>query len=182
MSVDTPKKSVRHFIYQYWAFILVGLSALFSAWLYYSSDYKLEQLLISREWQSRTVSRIEETELEQLGMLRRVEQTSHVVYLPNSTYSRITLMRLFSDNEQPLTIHISESGNWDVSGKYLLTEPTEFKDITSGTNEDFQPEHLTIINKLYRMDAQQSRRMDIINEKTILLTSLSYGSHILYSL
>ncbi|MGR5144585.1 regulatory protein ToxS [Photobacterium sp. DNB23_23_1] len=182
MSVNTHKQTAKHFVYRYWAFILFGLSVLFSTWLYYSSDYMQEQLLLSREWQSKTVSRIEETEIEQLGMLRRVEQTSHVVYLPNYTYSRITLMRLFSDNEQPLTIHISESGKWDVSGKYLLTEPLEFKDITSGTNEDFQPEHLQIINQIYRMDAQQSRRMDIIDEKTILLTSLSYGSHILYSL
>lgn len=167
---------------QYWAFIILALSAIFSTWLYFSSDYKQEQLLMSREWQSTSVSRIEPMQLDELGMLRRIEQSSHVVYLPNKTYSRITLLKLFSESEQPLTLHISESGKWDISGGYLLTEPLEFKDITSGQNEDFQKRHLTIVKQVFRMDAQQSRRIDIINEKSLLLTSLTYGSNILYSL
>ncbi|MCW8327588.1 regulatory protein ToxS [Photobacterium sp. SDRW27] len=172
------------FIRKYWAFIVLAISVIFSTWLYFSSDYKQEQLLMSREWQSTSVSRIEPMQLDQsqLGMLRRVEQSSHVVYLPNKTYSRITLLKLFSDNEQPLTLHISESGKWDISGGYLLTEPLEFKDITSGRNEDFQKRHLTIVKQVFRMDAQQSRRIDVINEKSLLLTSLTYGSNILYSL
>jgi len=182
MSVRNNHAPLSEFIKRYWAFIVLALSAVFSTWLYYSSDYKQEQLLMSREWQSRSVSRIEAMPLDQLGMLRRVDQTSHVVYLPNKTYSRITLLKLFSNNEQPLTLHISESGKWDVSGGYLLTEPLEFKDITSGQNEDFQKRDLTLVKQVFRMDAQQSRRIDVINEKSLLLTSLTYGSNILYSL
>ncbi|GAB3526147.1 regulatory protein ToxS [Photobacterium alginatilyticum] len=182
MSVKTKYSHFPGFCRQYWAFIVLALSTSFSAWLYFSSDYKQEQLLMSREWQSMSVSRIEAMQLEQLGMLRRVEQSSHVVYLPNKTYSRITLLKLFSESEQPLTLHISESGRWDISGGYLLTEPLEFKDITSGQNKDFQSHHLTIVKQVFRMDAQQSRRIDIINKKSLLLTSLTYGSSILYSL
>ncbi|PSW18791.1 hypothetical protein C9I98_15075 [Photobacterium sanctipauli] len=182
MSVINKQNPLLAHIKKYWAIILLAISSIFSVWLYYSSDYKQEQLLMSREWQSTQLSRIKETELEDLGMLRRVEQTSHVVYLPNKTYSRITLVKLFSDQEQPLTLHISESGDWDVSGGYLLTEPNEFKDITSGQNNDFQKHHLSIVKQIIRMDARQSRRLDVINEKSILLTSLSYGSNILYSL
>lgn len=170
------------FIKKYWALMVLMLSILFSCWLYFSSDYKQEQLLMSREWHSSHVSRIQSKQLEDLGMLRRVEQTSHVVYLPNRTYSRITQLKLFSQSEQPLTLHISESGKWEVSGGYLLTEPVEFKDITSGQNEDFQKQHLSIVKEVFRMDAQQSRRIDIINKKSLLLTSLTYGSNILYSL
>ncbi|OLQ69346.1 hypothetical protein BIT28_20410 [Photobacterium proteolyticum] len=182
MSVKTKHSHFSVFCKQYWAFIVLALSTSFSAWLYFSSDYKQEQLLMSREWQSMSVSRIEAMQLEQLGMLRRVEQSSHVVYLPNKTYSRITLLKLFSESEQPLTLHISESGKWDISGGYLLTEPLEFKDITSGQNKDFQSHHLAIVKQVFRMDAQQSRRIDIINKKSLLLTSLTYGSSILYSL
>ena len=182
MSVKNHQALVPEFIQKYWAFMVLAVSVLFSTWLYFSSDYKLEQLLMSREWHTSSVSRIESQRLEDLGMLRRVEQTSHVVYLPNRTYSRITLLKLFSQTEQPLTLHISESGKWEISGGYLLTEPVEFKDITSGQNEDFQQQHLSIIKQVFRMDAQQSRRIDILNEKSLLLTSLTYGSNILYSL
>ncbi|WP_428455846.1 regulatory protein ToxS [Photobacterium makurazakiensis] len=181
MPVTTTHNPALAQMKKYWAIILLALSTVFSVWLYYSSNYKQEQLLMSREWQSVSVSRIE-TEIDELGMLRRVEQNSHVVYLPNKTYSRITLVKLFSDSEQPLTLHISESGEWSVSGGYLLTEPKEFKDITSGQNNDFKNSHLEIVKQLIRMDAQQSRRIDVMNEKSILLTSLSYGSSILYSL
>lgn len=91
-------------------------------------------------------------------------------------------MKLFSDDQEPLTLHISESGTWNISGGYLLTEPGEFKDITSGSNKDFQKKQLTAIRKMFRMDARQSRRIDVLNEKSLLLTSLTYGSTIYYSL
>ena len=182
MSVMSSSRPIKQFIAKYWAFILLGVSIIFSLWLYNYSDYKQAQLLMPREWQSNTISRIKPTELEELGMLRKVEQTSHVVYLPNNTYSRVTLMKLYSDENQPLTLHISESGNWDISGSYLQTDPKEFKDITSGQNKDFKPNDLNLIKQVFRMDAQQSRRVDILNQKSILLTGLTYGSTILYSL
>lgn len=182
MSIKRKPAQMPARLKRFWPFIVLACSAIFSTWLYYSSDYKQERLLISREWQSNTVSRIEKTQLDQLGMLRRIEQASHMVYLPNKMYSRITQIKLFSATDQPLILHISESGKWDVSGGYLLTEPVEFKDITSGHNEDFQKQDLTTVKKIFRMDAQKSRRIDVLNEKSMLLTSLTYGSSILHSL
>ncbi|MGF1687651.1 regulatory protein ToxS [Photobacterium japonica] len=182
MSVTSHSPSRPKGLWRYAALMVLALSVLLSAGIYFSGDYKQAQLLMSQEWQTRSTSHIEATELDDLGMLRRVDQNSHVVYLPNHTYSRITLVHLFSDEAQPLTLHISESGKWDISGGYLLTEPVEFKDITSGQNQDFKPAHLAIIKQIYRMDAQQSRRLDVLNKKAILLTSLTYGSNILYAL
>ncbi|MFC1507656.1 regulatory protein ToxS [Pseudomonadota bacterium] len=182
MSIKRKPAQMPALLKRFWPFIVLACSAIFSTWLYYSSDYKQEQLLISREWQSNTVSRIEKTQYDQLGMLRRIEQTSHMVYLPNKMYSRITQMKLFSTTDEPVTLHISESGKWDVSGGYLLTEPVEFKDITSGRNADFKKQHLATVKEIFRMDAQKSRRIDVLNEKSMLLTSLTYGSSILYSL
>jgi transmembrane regulatory protein ToxS len=38
-----------------------------------------------------------------------------------------------------------------------------------------------MIKQFLKMEAQQSRRIDIVNEKTLLLTSLNQGSSILFS-
>lgn len=78
-------------------------------------------------------------------------------------------------------INISESGDWDVSDNYLLVSPTEFKDVSSTQSKDFTPQQLDLITQLFKMDSEQSRRIDIVNEKTLLLTSLNHGSTVLFS-
>lgn len=181
MSVNSPA-TFPHIIRKSWPFVILAISITICSWVYFSTDYKQEQLLMSREWQSTTFSRIEPTQLDNLGTLRKVKQSSNMVYLPNHTYSRITMLELYSNTPKPVTIHISESGHWDVSGGYLLTEPTEFKDVTSGTNVDFDNQQLNVVKDIFRMNAQESRRIDVINKNSLLLTSLTYGSNILYSL
>ncbi|KJG40382.1 membrane protein [Photobacterium angustum] len=181
MPVNSPI-TFSHIVRKYWPFGILAISITVCSWVYFSTDYKQEQLLMSREWQSTTFSRIEPTQLDNLGTLRKVKQNSNMVYLPNHTYSRITTLELYSEKPTPVTIHISESGQWDVSGGYLLTEPTEFKDVTSGTNIDFDDKQLNVVKDIFRMNAQESRRIDVINKNSLLLTSLTYGSNILYSL
>ena len=172
---------ITRLLHKYWPFLILISSITLCSWVYYSTDYKQQQLLMSREWQSTTISQIESLPQSSLQELRKVKQSSNMVFLPNHTYSRITILELHSDEPQPLTIHISESGRWDVSGGYLLTEPLEFKDITSGSNHDFDSKQLNIIRDIFRMNAQESRRIDTINEHTLLLTSLTHGSKVLYS-
>ena len=166
---------------QYWPLLILITSVVVCSWVYFSTDYKQQQLLMSREWQSTTISQIESLPQDSLQQLRKVKQNSNMVFLPNHTYSRITILELHSNEPHPLTIHISESGRWDVSGGYLLTEPLEFKDITSGSNHDFDSKQLNIIKDIFRMNAQESRRIDVINEHTLLLTSLTHGSKVLFS-
>lgn len=167
---------------KYLPFFLLAISLLTSSWFYWGSDFKTEQILTSREWQSNSVTRIE-AEIDNVGPLKRSDMTSNVVYLPNKTYSKVTVLSLYSETtkELPMNIHISESGTWDVSGGYLLSNPIEFKDITSNMNQDFTKAQLNIIKRVYKMDAQQSRRIDVINDKTLLLTSLNHGSSVLFS-
>ncbi|WP_336936386.1 transmembrane regulator ToxS [Vibrio cholerae] len=159
------------------------LSLLLSGWLYWGSDFKLEQVLTSREWQSKMVSLIKTNrDRPAIGPLSRVDVTSNVKYLPNGTYLRVSVVKLFSDdNSAESIINISESGEWDISDNYLLVTPVEFKDISSNQNKDFTDEQLQLITQLFKMDAQQSRRVDIVNERTILFTSLSHGSTVLFS-
>lgn len=165
---------------------LLAISALFSAWLYWGSDLKVEQVLTSHEWQSKMVTVITEPmQEESVGPLRKADISSNVKYLPNNTYIRVATVRLFADDadreENDVVINISETGDWDISDNYLLVSPREFKDISSAQSKEFTPQQLELITQLFKMDAQQSRRIDIVNAKTLLLTSLSHGSTVLFS-
>ncbi|MCG9726021.1 regulatory protein ToxS [Vibrio brasiliensis] len=162
---------------------LLIVSALFSGWLYWGSDLKVEQVLTSNEWQSEMVTVIAEPiQEESVGPLRKVNVVSNVKYLPNNTYIRVATVRLYgNDADNESIINISETGSWDISDNYLLVSPTEFKDVSSAQSKDFTAEQLDLITQLFKMDAQQSRRIDIVNTKTLLLTSLSHGSTVLFT-
>lgn len=162
---------------------LLIVSALFSGWLYWGSDLKVEQVLTSNEWQSEMVTVIADSiQEESVGPLRKVNVVSNVKYLPNNTYIRVATVRLYgNDADNESIISISETGSWDISDNYLLVSPTEFKDVSSAQSKDFTAEQLDLITQLFKMDAQQSRRIDIVNTKTLLLTSLSHGSTVLFT-
>lgn len=162
---------------------LLALSTIFSAWLYWGSDLKVAQVLTSKEWQSNMVTVISEPfQEESVGSLRKVDVDSNVKYLPNNTYIRVATVRLYSFNAKAESIiNISETGEWDINDNYLLVSPTEFKDVSSAQSKDFTKEQLDLITQIFKMDAQQSRRIDIVNEKTLLLTSLNHGSTVLFS-
>lgn len=159
------------------------VSAVFSSWLYWGSDLKVEQVMTSNEWQSKMVTVIAQSiQEESVGPLRKVNVVSNVKYLPNNTYIRVATVRLYgNDTENESVINISETGTWDISDNYLLVSPTEFKDVSSAQSKDFTEDQLNLITQLFKMDAQQSRRIDIVNDKTLLLTSLSHGSTVLFT-
>jgi transmembrane regulatory protein ToxS len=154
--------------------------------VYWNSNSRLEQVLISREWQSHLLtyisSDIQENVEDKIGPLSEINVKSNVKYLPNSSYLRVSLIELYgSENNISSRMTISESGTWELSDNYLLINPTEFKDISTNQNKDFSTEQQEIIKQIFIMDAEQSRRVDIINNNTILLTSLNHGSRILSS-
>ena len=166
------------------ASVVLTASALFSAWLYWGSDLKVEQVLTSKEWQSYMVTVINDDLQDEgsVGPLRKVTLTSNVKYLPNGNYVRVSVLKLYSNGtSQDAVINISESGSWDVSDNYLLVKAKEFKDISSSQSKDFTDTQLKLITKVFKMDAQQSRRIDVVNDKTLLLTSLNHGSSVLFS-
>ena len=163
---------------------LLVVSALFSSWLYWGSDLKVEQVLTSKEWQSNMVTELVKIAHEEaVGPLRKAHITSNVKYLPNGSYIRVATMRLYSEAEKDneSIINISETGEWEVSDNYLLVTPIDFKDVSSTQARGFTDDQLNLITQIFKMDAEQSRRIDIVNEKTLLLTSLSHGSTVLFS-
>ncbi|OEE97040.1 hypothetical protein A1QK_13650 [Vibrio genomosp. F10 str. 9ZD137] len=162
--------------------IILAISALFSAWLYWGSDLKVEQVLTSHEWQSRLITEVSHIAGDSVGPLRRAEVNSNVKYLPNGTYIRVSLVRLIvEESDSIVMINISETGEWDISDNYLLVSPKEFKDVSSAQTKDFTEEQLKLITQLFKMEARQSRRIDIVNKQTLLLTSLNHGSTVLFT-
>lgn len=165
------------------AVLLLLISASGSVWLYRGSDVKLEQILCSREWQSKMVTLIEQKlPNDSVGPLHRVDVTSNVKYLPNGNYLRVSIVKLYSIEQVVAEniINISESGEWTISDNYLLVSPHEFKDVSSAYSKNFTAEQLQLITQLFKVDAQQSRRIDVVNDKTLLLTSLNHGSTVLF--
>lgn len=168
---------------------IVILSIIFSAWLYWGSDAQVERVLTSREWQTRMVMRIyADTNADvlehdgEIGPLKKATIESNVKYLPNGTYLRVSRINLFSESvEASSIINVSENGNWEMSDNYLLIEPMEFKEISSNQRQDFTEKQLGVITQIFKMDSQQSRRVEIINNKALLMTSLDHGSAVFYS-
>lgn len=150
--------------------ILLVLSAFLSGWLYWGSDAKIERLLTSREWQSKMVTLITDSkQSDSIGPLRKVELSSNAKYLPNGTYLRMSVVRLYGTQTAPANvINISETGQWDINDNYLLVSPTEFKDVTSAQRQDFSEEQLELITQVIKMDAEQSRRIDIVDRKSVV--------------
>ncbi|ENO1826454.1 transcriptional regulator [Vibrio parahaemolyticus] len=161
---------------------VLAVSTLFSGWLYWGSDLKVEQVLTSNEWQSTMVTVITDNLPDDtVGPLRRVNVESNVKYLPNGDYIRVANIKLFAQGSTAeSTINISEKGRWEVSDNYLLVSPSEFKDISSSQSKDFSEAQLRLITQIFKLDAEQSRRIDVVNEKTLLLTSLNHGSTVLF--
>ncbi|MEZ9947120.1 regulatory protein ToxS, partial [Vibrio breoganii] len=89
---------------------------------YWSSNAKVERLLTQHEWQSRMVTLISDNkQADSIGPLRRVELSSNAKYLPNGTYLRMSVVRLYGNQTEPANvINISETGQWDINDNYLL--------------------------------------------------------------
>lgn len=161
---------------------VLAASTLFSVWLYWGSDLKVEQVLTASEWQSEMVTLItDKLPNDTVGPLRRVQVNSNVKYLPNGDYIRVSGIKLLAQGSTAESkISISEKGSWEVSDNYLLVSPSEFKDISTSQSQDFSAEQLALITQIFRLDSEQSRRIDIVNGKTLLLTSLNHGSTVLF--
>ena len=165
------------------ASILLVISVVFSGWLYWGSDVKIEQVLTSREWQTNLDTFVySDLADDSIGPLNKVHIMSNVKYLPNGDYIRASRIQLFNDVDVvSFTMNITESGVWQLSDNYLLIDPKEFKDSSAIDSQDFTESQLRVIKQLFITDAQQSRRVDIIDDNSILLTSLGHGSRVLVS-
>ena len=161
--------------------IIVLVITLVASWIYWQSDSKAKQTLTSKEWQSTTIAYMSFWD-QKINSLDKATITSTVKYLPNQTYIKNSTL-IFSSKEvkKPIELTIAESGHWDLSDLYLIVDPTEFKDISTKPVPQISSEQVMELKKLFKISSQQSRKIDIIDERTLLLTSLSHGSTVLFS-
>ncbi len=76
----TVSNPVTRLLRQYWPLLILISSMVICSWVYFSTDYKQQQLLMSREWQSTTISQIESLPQDSLQELRKVKQSSNMVF------------------------------------------------------------------------------------------------------
>ncbi|MBD1571877.1 hypothetical protein HC725_01100 [Vibrio sp. S17_S38] len=160
--------------------IALAGSILFSSWAYWHSDFKLKHLLESREWQTASVTHM--SEWENSGNIDKAKITSNVKYLTNGTYLKITALSLYSKQlKEPAELRIAESGEWELSDDYIIITPKDFKDASGISPAGLSKEQLDKIKELFKINSQQSRKIDIINDNTLLFTTLGHGSNVLFS-
>ncbi|MGV3002450.1 regulatory protein ToxS [Vibrio sp.] len=161
--------------------IIALVVALIGSWNYWQGDIKLKQELTSREWQSKTIAYMNFWD-QKVQHLDKASISSTVKYLPNQTYIKnSTLVFTSKDIEQPVEIIISESGSWELSDHYLIINESEFKDISTTPITQITPKQVEKLKTLFKINAQQSRKIDVVNKRTLLLTSLAHGSTVLFS-
>ncbi|MGO2508797.1 MAG: regulatory protein ToxS [Vibrio hibernica] len=160
--------------------IALAGSIIFSSWAYWHSDFKLKHLLESREWQSVSIAHM--SEWESSSSIDKARILSNVKYLPNGTYLKISALSLYSKQlKDPAELSISESGQWDLSDNYIIITPKDFKDTSSISPSGLPKKQLDKITELFKMSSQQSRKIDVINDNTLLFTTLGNGSTVLFS-
>ncbi|MBD1575879.1 MULTISPECIES: regulatory protein ToxS [Vibrio] len=160
--------------------VALASSIIFSGWVYWHSDFKLKKVLISREWQSTLVAHM--SEWNKSHIVDKAKIISNVKYLPNGTYLKISSLNLYSKKfKQPIELNISESGQWELSDHYIIITPEVFKDTSTAITAGLSKPQLTHIKQLFKVSSQQSRKIDVINDNALLLTTLEHGSTILYS-
>ncbi|MFH0256334.1 regulatory protein ToxS [Vibrio rumoiensis] len=161
--------------------VIVLIITLVASWMYWNSDKKLEEALMSKEWHSTTIAYMNLWD-QKISSLDKAVIRSTVKYLPNKNYIKNSTLIFSSKNVQdPIEITISESGQWDVSDSYLIVDATSFKDISTKPVTLISPEQVDELKKLFKISSQQSRKIDVIDERTLLLTSLGHGSNIFVS-
>ncbi|PJC85492.1 hypothetical protein CSW98_14995 [Vibrio sp. HA2012] len=168
------------------AYFLLAVSVLFSSWIYWGTDLKTKQTLTSREWYTNTVfiaSREAGKAMPELSEISKIHGRDTLKFLPNGSYIKASVMNFYDQkHEMFMEMELSESGQWELSDNYLLVHPDNVVDTTPNkAGRSFSDEQMGVIKELYMLDAQESKRIDIINNTSILLTSLDHGSIILSS-
>ncbi|NAW67263.1 regulatory protein ToxS [Photobacterium halotolerans] len=167
---------------RYYLFIIIALTSLVilgSLYYFFSSDHKISRFLTAHNWQSYTVTDVASTEAPGLEILKKVIETSHIAYMPNQVYSRVTRVTLINEDQGQLHLTITEYGRWAVSGGYLQVRPTHFNELKTGNENAFSDKQISAINQYFQFNAEQSNRIDIMGEKSVLLTGLNNRSQVL---
>ncbi|MDA9556276.1 regulatory protein ToxS [Vibrio sp.] len=168
-------------MYNKLAILALAVSAGLSGWMHWGTDVQLSKLLSSSEWQSKTVTtNVVMNAQEDTIPFLQIEQSSNIMYLDSGNYVRQTRLNLITENPEDVNyIDISEEGIWSVTDNYLLLQPNKFESIETINQEKFSEDKIALILQTYKQDSQSSRKIEVINESSILASNLNQGSSVL---
>ncbi|WED25005.1 regulatory protein ToxS [Vibrio sp. JC009] len=97
-------------------------------------------------------------------------------YLSNGTYVKSSALDLYLHQEREIgrpdsIIRISESGTWQLIDNYLFIHQTEIQELPVMKDSVLSTIQTQEIKERYVIEGQQSKRIDILSENSLLITS-----------
>lgn len=163
-------------------FSIAVCSLVLSGFFWESKNHRVENIMIERDWEMKVVTIIPPKYQERaFGDVNQISINAELSFSADGTYQRLTRMQLQSHlSSEQSDLLITDSGIWKVKGGYLLMSPIDFQ---SGepTNEASTRSQTEVIKQFYRMETQQSREIQFVNERTLLLSGIGLSSIVLTS-
>jgi transmembrane regulatory protein ToxS len=160
--------------------------------IYFLPAYKLHKTITSNEWKNVLVMLFSDQNSQdvrsenEMPTLDKVEVFSNTRYLPDGIFIKVTHMKVFrsdnaDDSAPPSTVEFTESGKWELHRNYLFLKDTEISNVPTERSLDLTKEQVSDLRTRLLMTEQQSSRVDIINERSLLLTNLNEDSQLLHA-
>lgn len=171
--------------------VYVFVTLAVGVYAYMASNNNLDSLIVSQEWHSHSVvlfpERSERTLPGDDEPLDRIKINSKTKYLDNGQFINTTRIDVFKKqvekNGRPSsTVEFSESGTWQINNNYLLISNTEVENVPTKKSLSLTDEQVNDLRNRVVMSSKQNWRIDMLNEQSLLLTSLSNDSQLLTSL
>ncbi|TCS40202.1 regulatory protein ToxS [Reinekea marinisedimentorum] len=169
---------------------VLAASLIACAVIYVVPLYRLQNAITASEWKSKSVIVFSELNIQQgaedVPPLSKVEVFSNTRYLRDGVFIKVTHINVFKNgndaaSEPPVSVEFTESGQWEMHGNYLFLTDTEITNVPTNRSLGVSKEQINELRDRLLTTEQQSSRVEIINERSILLTSLNQDSLLLHA-
>lgn len=169
---------------------LLAVSIIACVFVYLTPGYKLRRALTAGEWKGASVLLFSaENSLglsEDEAPLEKVEVYTNTRYLPDGMFVKVTHLNIFrregsAGAQPPSKVEFTESGQWELHRNYLLLKDTEISNVPTEKSLDLTHDQVSDLRERLLMTEQQSSRVEIINEHSLLLTGLNQNSQLLHA-
>ncbi|GAA5644848.1 regulatory protein ToxS [Vibrio proteolyticus] len=165
-----------------YVWISVACSVLLSLLIFVIGRSDLHRTLTAREWEMTLTTLIPPLERELVvGPIRQIDIHASIKFLSDGTYTRMTqLLILTQRSKNRDALQISDTGTWSSRDNYIMTAAKEYH-VTSSVPEVLSSSQMDLIAEFYRIENQQSWKVQAINERTLLLTNHNFGSNVIFA-
>ncbi len=164
--------------------LVLFVVAIGSVYILFFSDLPLERRLIANEWRSDATIHISKEKAEELehiiGFVSKVNISSNTRFLSDGTYIRESNVGLYQlDNKLTASITISETGEWSCSDSVLLLSTVDTQGYSLPRNNKLTKEQIDVGKQWVILNDQQSKKLDVIDDSTILMSSLDNNTRLM---